>query len=185
MAVAMEDIASRSGVTRRTLYRYYQSKEDLVYEVVTDLLEEWNRDLGQALPSGRGKALRRLGEFLNGLVGLLDQRRALLRLMGEFDFVFRDAETYQPGTEEAERFSRAAAASDAVIEGLIREGQADGSIRRGIKPKLVVPVMSTVLWGLAQRVAIREGHIQAEFGLSGTELARAQIDLYLAALANK
>lgn len=182
-AVAMGDIAEAAGCTRRTLYRYFAAKEDLVYETVIRLLEVWNLEQREAFAEARGTGLERFGSFLYGLVDRLERRKDVLRLMGEFDFVFRDELGYRPGKENSERFADAAGFTERLMDGLLREGVADGSVRGDANPAVIVPTVSTVLWGTAQRVAIRDRMMREEFGFSGSELIRAQIDLYLRALS--
>lgn len=38
----MNDIALKVDLSVRTIYRYFESKDDLVYEVTIQLLKEWN-----------------------------------------------------------------------------------------------------------------------------------------------
>lgn len=182
-AVAMEDIARASGCTRRTLYRYWETKEGLVYEVIIRLLETWNEDQQKTFDMTSGSGLTRFGSFLNALVDRVNDRRDTLRLMGEFDFVFRDDLGYSPGPATAERFARTAGLTEELMTTLVRAGIIDGSVRADVDVAIIVPTISVALWAGAQRVAIRDHMIVEEFGFSGASLLRAQIDLYLRALA--
>ncbi|NLJ89453.1 MAG: helix-turn-helix transcriptional regulator, partial [Clostridiales bacterium] len=38
----MDNIADKANITRRTLYRYFETKEELAYEVTIEILKDWN-----------------------------------------------------------------------------------------------------------------------------------------------
>lgn len=181
-SVLMSDISDAQGTTRRTLYRYFSCKEDLIYEIIIRLLNEWNADQVRVYEGLSGNGLIRLGDFLHALVDHVENRKAVLRLMGEFDFVFRDDLPYEPSLENKERFLKAAGLTERFMTEMLQTGLADGSIRSDTKIHMIVATISSVLWGTAQRVAVRENLMQEEFGFSGIKLLHFQIDLYLRAL---
>lgn len=181
--VAMGDIAVAADCTRRNLYRYFAAKEDLVFEVVIRLMEDWNSDQTVAFSQLRGTGLKKTGDFLLTLASHLEHQKPLLRLMGEFDFTFRDDSVFHPSLSVASRFAQAAHITETLLENLVREGIADGSIRADTDVPAIVPTITTVLWGTGQRIAIRDRMTQEEFGLSGMDLIRTQIKLYIQALA--
>jgi AcrR family transcriptional regulator len=165
------------------MYRYFGSKEQLVYETVIRLLEEWNAEQRRIFIDITGTGLERLGNYLHALVSLIETRKPLLALMGEFDFVFRDDLGFHPDAETTARFAEAARLGEDLMAETVRAGILDGSVAPHTDAAIVVPTISSVLWGTAQRVAIRDRMIREEYGYSGAELIRAQIDLYLRALS--
>ena len=64
----MDDIAEASDLTRRTLYRYFKTKEDLAYEVVILILEEWNQFQMDVYENVEGNGIGKLEQFLKALV---------------------------------------------------------------------------------------------------------------------
>lgn len=182
LAVPLEDVAAVAGCTRRTLYRYFAAKEDLALAVVTALLDRWNQD--QAALVGRlvGSGAAKLSLFLNGLVDGLEDRKDILRLMGEFDFLFQDTATYRPAPGPAAEFRAVAPVTEGLVAQLLAEGTADGSLAVFADPGVLVPTITTVLWSLAQRVALRDHRIRDEFGVGGIDLVRTQVELIVRAL---
>lgn len=180
--VSMEEVAAAAGCTRRTLYRYYSAKEDLAFDVATGLLERWNRDQSRLWDQASGTGAQRLRAFLEGTVEVLDGQRAALRYLGEFDFVFRDGTAYAPDDARAARFRSASGLSEVLIARMLDQGEADGSLVLTVPKDRLVPTLSSALWSLAQRVALRDEHLLAEFGVAGLDLVRTQIDLTLCAL---
>jgi len=180
--VAMEEVAAAAGCTRRTLYRYFAAKEELAYEAAIALLEGWNRTQEDLFDRSAGTGAQRLRVFLDGTVAALEGRRDQLRFLGEFDFVFRDAAGFRPDSDRAGRFLAASGRSEDLVGRILLQGEADGTLRLPAPLNLLVPTLTTVLWGLAQRVALRDEHIAEEFGVAGLDLVRTQIDLILLAL---
>lgn len=180
-AVSMEELAAEAGCTRRNLYRYYSTKEDLAFDVLIALLGEWNRVQCALFDGLSGSALVRLRSFLDGLVDHLSGQRAFLRLAGEFDFTFQDRTTYQPDADRSGRFQAVLHTTEELLERLLALGS-DGSLRLPAPVPILVPTLTTVLWSLAQRVALRERLTAEEFGVSGLELVRTHVDLIVLAL---
>ena len=44
-SITISDISKRSGISRRTFYRYYASKEDILTEYIDILIEQYGNDL--------------------------------------------------------------------------------------------------------------------------------------------
>lgn len=180
----MEDVATDADVTRRTLYRYFATKDDLVFDAVESLLEDWNRTQREVYETLSGIARHKLALFLERLTEVLEIQKPFLRLMGEFDFVYRDANDYHPDAERGAHFATVAHVTEDLLEEIFDQGEADGSLRFPMHRALLTPTITTVLWSLGQRVAIRDHHIKEEFGVEGIELVRTQIALILDALTH-
>ncbi|MHB8384514.1 MAG: TetR/AcrR family transcriptional regulator [Candidatus Binataceae bacterium] len=121
-AVTMDRVADAAGVAKGTLYLYFQSKEDLYLEILSDGLETISRTYASTVnPASPVKD--RLRHAVTLTIQFYDQRRDLLRLMA---------------TEEP----RMAQARNRVIQGwrdrgvrfftaLIEEGMRSGAFRAG------------------------------------------------------
>jgi len=180
--VVMEDVAAEAGCTRRTLYRYYSAKEDLAFDVATALLAAWSEDQTRLWDATQGDGAQRLGAFLGGLVDALEAKKPELCFFGEFDFVVRDALPYHPDPERLTRFLAASLGTEALVAKLVDQGRDDGSLASAIPNTVLVPTLTTALWSLAQRVALRDEHLRQEFGVPGIVLLRTQVTLLVQAL---
>lgn len=178
----MEEIAEQSECHRRTLYRYFPRKEDLVYELVIDSIEKMNIFQREHYNSLAGSGHDRFYEFLKALAGYMDNRRPMVRFMGEFDFFFNQDAAYQPPKETAGRFAGIIHETEELLSCILDKGLSDGSVALPCNKEIFIPTVTSVLWGLAQRIALRAALIQAEFGFSGMDIAYTQIDLYAAAI---
>lgn len=179
---AMNNIADKAGITRRTLYRYFDTKEDIAYEVTILLINQWNEFQMDTFNSLNGKGIYQLEDFLKKLISYMENKKDIMRYLGEFDFYFKDGTVQEPSTESIQKFNSIILESDNLLETIIKKGIEDKSIKDDIDVHLTIATISNVLWGFAQRVAIRENAIKVETGFTGLELIKHQIELYITAL---
>jgi AcrR family transcriptional regulator len=182
---SMEDIALFSGVTRRTLYRYFKRKEDIAFEVACELLERWNRRQEKIFKALSGKGVERLKEFLEKSARYLASHDGIMKFMGEFDFYFDDASSFVPDRAVLARYDVLVHESDAWLGDIISAGVKDGTMRAGIDVRLTVFTVSNILWVYGQRIAARKKQLRGEFGMEPMGLIFHQIELYALALARE
>jgi AcrR family transcriptional regulator len=178
----MDDIADRVGLTRRTLYRYFKTKEDLAYETTIVLLKEWNDYQKMIFDSLEGNGIERLESFLNNLIDYMSNKIEVMKYLGEFDFCFQDGTTIELDTNVIVRFDEIILESDRLITEIINLGQEDKSIKSDFDVKLMVATISNMLWSFGQRVAIRDKIIMKESGFPGLDLIKNQVSIYIMAI---
>jgi AcrR family transcriptional regulator len=183
--VSMEDIALKAGCHRRTLYRYFPVREDLIYDVVTHMMEEMNSFQRELAGSLEGSGLTRFRLFLEGLAAYMKEHLPRVRFMGEFDFTYGESHPYLPSPEREKRFLEAAHVTEGLLNRIIAFGQEDGSITLDCSPAVFVPTVTTMLLGAAQRIALRGELIDREFGISRFDMVACQIQIYLKAVSRK
>jgi TetR/AcrR family transcriptional regulator len=124
-ATSMEAIAAQVGLTKGTLYHYYDSKTALAYECMLASIDDGLR-MAQKAEAGGGNGLQKLERYLRLQFETLAGRGGSSWLHAEMS-VLSDAQQ-----AEARRRSRAV---DAKVQGFLQEGMADGSIVR-LDPKI-------------------------------------------------
>ena len=121
-AASMDEIAERAGVSKRTIYNHFQSKERLFQEIVARFLAE--REKKKPVKYSPRESLEtQLREFAMAELYLIDDpvRRGLSRLLTSVFLINAD-------------FGKATRGQHAPHKGFIgwfREAQADGRIRPG------------------------------------------------------
>nr|WP_300003581.1 TetR/AcrR family transcriptional regulator [Tissierella sp.] len=178
----MDDIAQRVGLTRRSLYRYFQTKEELAYETTIELLDEWNSYQNDIFLKLEGEGIRRLKSFLDDLIDYMEKRIDVMMYLGEFDFYFKDDGLIKPSSKSIVKFDEIILKSDHLLSEIIKLGKKDGSIREDLDVDLTVATISNVLWSFGQRIAIRSKSIKKESGFSGIDLIYNQVDIYILAI---
>ncbi len=179
---SMEEIAEVSGCTRRTLYRYFPSKDELIFEVVIRVITEWNlvqQEIGASL-SGAG--MDQVEMYLKALVAHMEKRLDTMRFLGAFDFYFQDRSNLQCSDDVKARFNQVSHGGHAYLRTLVEQGMTDGSLRYSGELDVLVSTISQVLWSFGQRVALRGNQIEEEDHVSRMKLIECQIDLYIQAL---
>lgn len=115
---SMDDVARALGVTKPTLYQYFSSKQDILYECHHRAMDHGEAGLSLAAEQG-GDGRERLMAYL---------RRYMQGIFGEFGTcaVLTDVDSLTPDQREAVVTRRSAISR--ATQALIEEGIADGSL---------------------------------------------------------
>jgi len=183
-ATSMGDVAIRACLTRRTLYRYFDSKEELAFEVACEIMHAWNLQQARMYRSLRGNGLKRLKGFLMKLTRYLSAHDEIMKFMGEFDFYFNDDSPFSPDQDVMLRYAALSRESDTMMGEILSSGIADGSMKPGIDVGMAVSSISNILWGFGQRLAARRRRLREEYKMDPIRLVYYQIELYVLALAS-
>jgi len=139
----MKDIAQAVGMSRHTLYRYYQNKIDLGMAIANKIMvaqSEWLYERIDALLQESGRSgFERLSEFLLGdALQLMKSQGG--RFLAEFDAYFSN---HRAPADFQERINDPAIGRliDRIGE-LVQMGQADGSVREDVSKKQMVQVLT-------------------------------------------
>lgn len=181
-SVTMNMLADETGYARRTLYRHYDSKEDIAYHVMLSYMELWNKAQHRMFEDLTGNGLQKLEQQLLRLLDYMESEVHIIRFMADFDNYFRDSVEYQPDQQIDEEAKRSFHLSDELFNDLIDEGISDGSIVLEEDKALLLATVTHVLWIFGQSVALRGKHIEQDSGFDGIEMFRCQIRLYMRAL---
>lgn len=181
---AMDQIADEAGMSRRTLYRYFDKKENLAYEVTTRLLTQWNIFFNECYKTLEGRGLEKLEQFLNYLLQYMSDKVEVMNYLGEFDFYFKDSALQKPSELQKSHFDDIKLESDDYFKALLKIGIEDGSVDKEVNVELTEATISNVLWSFGQRVASRGQIIYEETGFKAFELVQHQVNLYIRALSS-
>jgi AcrR family transcriptional regulator len=148
----MKDIAGDCGISRASLYRYYQDKSDLALAVLEQIAGGTAGDDPGFPEDDSVTGLDRIEEHLKKRwlnPGRMDE----YRYFAEFDAFFSGSRLPEGFTERLEAvFS--GEPGDRLL-GLIREGQDDGSVRGDLDPHLTMVTLINGIRGLQQRLLLR------------------------------
>lgn len=155
----MMDIAKACGINRRTLYRYFPTKDLLAFEVemiVINRIQAHMNSLARAEDRGTGYE-RILAYFsrvdISGISGLL-------RFTAEFDRYFQ----YDyPDSELTQRFIETMNPGNDPLQRLIEQGIEDGSIRADLTAREIYHFISQTFFALFQRLILRRNHLKDEY----------------------
>lgn len=184
---SMEDIATLAQVARRTLYRYFKTKEELAYEVAESLMRQNNTYQKEIFQGLEGSGIEKFQIFLSKLTNYMIMHKEHMCFFSEFDFYFKDSRDKNISVEKLEEFYKIASLSENLIGQLVQQGLEDGSMLLGLKwnTETFILTMTNVLWSFGQRVAMRQRQIKEEFHIESMNLLECQIQMYIELIANK
>ncbi len=158
----IDDISKASEYSRRTIYAYYESKEDILHHIIEKGLRSLKMDIENAVNENSG--------FVEAFRAVC---RAKSRYRTEYPHSLEILKS--SGTAEIEL----ASASDTVknilclgneingiLEALIVRGQKNGEVRKDVVPMLTVYVLSTSLDALLELVETKGKFICAQNGMT-------------------
>lgn len=155
----MTDIADASGINRRTLYRYFPTKDLLAFEVemiVMDQIQSYMGSLADHDACGTGLAC--VQDYFDRVD--LGRIRDLLRFTAEFDRYFQNE---YPNSELTRRFIESINPQNDPLYHTIKRGIADGSIRSDISASEIYHFISQSFFALFQRLILRRNHLKDEY----------------------
>ena len=153
----MKDIAMAIGMSRNTLYRYYQDKFDLGFAILVNVLTRKAYSTFDDL-----EAVRRQG-YANALDGLRtlflsmcdDASQLNARFSAEFD-------AYYSGDRIPDNFRKTLLAAlpmelhEKIFDQLISEGQANGDIRTDLSPRQISVILINSIPMFHRRMILRQ-----------------------------
>jgi AcrR family transcriptional regulator len=123
----MNEIAEAGGLARATLYRHFESRDDLVHAIQAQAVAAGAEALA-AVDLDEGSAARALRRAIRALVGVGDRYRVLARETA----VNPSALQRQP--DVAGELLR-----------LVERGQRDGELRDDLPPSWILPALASLL----------------------------------------
>ncbi len=174
----MQDVARAAGCTRRTLYAYFDSWEDLVLQVYIEDIEERWRHQKQAMTPGTN-GLHCLELWARAYLEFATDRPGSVHLE-----MFRDYRGIDPldqGPEAKRRYENIVSSLVEEMVSIFNLGQKDGSIRKDLAPLPTLNQFALSLRTMMNRV-LSSGDSPAEFDTS--DFVSNYIDIFLRGIAH-
>jgi AcrR family transcriptional regulator len=176
--VTMAEITSASGVQPSTMYQYFSNKDDIVWAILSELMEEVIARTRQKLEDAPN-ALARITALLDFMADELANNQVKVRFMAQFDAMYaRNWPVERLLTLESQLNPEGFQA----FAQLIREGMADGSLRSDLDPDLTMHAVINAVTGAQRRLASLGNKVELEYGQPIDRLFRETIRLLLLGL---
>jgi AcrR family transcriptional regulator len=177
----MAELATQAQISRKTLYQYFSSKEEIAFELEIHAFESFVHYQKEILDKLSGNGYERLSSYFQTLINDLDSHDDFIRLTGLFDYYF--LQDY-PINESDRRFISLIEETSRPLVQMIRMGIDDGSLTPSLDPEQVAHTLSNAFLALTQRCLSREKHLSLEHHMDPRKMIQIQCDLFLRALKN-
>lgn len=157
-SVQMTDIAAAANINRRTLYRYFPSKDELAFEIEIMVMKQIQDYL--AIDIGDTEGMNGFDKLTAYFFHVdLDQIKEQIKFTAEFDRYFQGN---YPNPELERSFIDVLNPEHDPMYHYIREGTQDGSIRAHMSAEELYHFISQSFLSLFQRLILREHHLKHE-----------------------
>ncbi len=137
-AMSMDDVAAEAEFSKATLYRYFRSKAELVFEIMAQFIEDFDERLGAvvARPAGSREKLR---AWVEASLRLLSEKENMTRVFLLDRSFMRLLQIFvgpagEPGTDVERNFLKRIRAKRADMNGLARTLLREGIASRAFRP---------------------------------------------------
>lgn len=156
----IKEIAESVGISRRTMYRYYSSKDELAFVIELIVLEQLNTyfdNITKDLDSNKN-ALEQLEDFVDRTnLSVISEQ---IRFTAEFDRYFQDE---YPSEILEKDLIRAMDPTKDRLFAIINQGRTEGTIRHDYSNMEIYQFVNQVFLALFQRLELRSKHLKYEY----------------------
>lgn len=165
------EIVAASGVRASTLYEYFSNKDDIVWAILSDLLQEGAEQAKRSV-EGAKDGLAKITALLEHFAEELATHPERVRFMAQFDAMYaRDWPAERLLTLERQIYDR----SLTVFRTLIQDGVADGSLRCDLDHDLTFHAVVNAVIAAQRRLASLGTKVELEYGQPIQQLFRETI----------
>lgn len=155
----MKDIALAVNINRRTLYRYFPTKDELAFEIELIIMKQIQDYLALDIGDITGKTGYEKVEAYFDHVNF-DDIKDQMKFTAEFDRYFQDD---YPTPELEQAFIEVLDPTKDQLYQYICEGVEDGTIRSDMTSENLFHFISHSFISLFQRLILRENHLKHEY----------------------
>ncbi len=166
-STTMLDIAQESELSRRTLYLYFKSKEEISFRVMSDAYALLLNRLKQAIKEEKGDAYSKLKKISDAYLDFYKDDFDQLVFTLLFDYRIKPEDT---SDKEARECLRAIKNITTLLGEILEEGQKDNSLALVSDPFKTAFTYMTMIQSTMQKLAVRRNWMLEQYSLSGKEI---------------
>lgn len=174
-SVTLKDVVEFCGISKVTLYKYFRSLDEIIFEVQINVISDFWRVVTLHSPEGSsGHAKIRL--LLEHMINASEQHASLVRFIAMFDAFYR--ENYVNAELES-RYISFLRNGTHPFYALLEEGIADGSVRGDIDINVLTFTLSNVVTATLQRMIVRGKVLHLDQGVEPASILQHMTDMAL------
>ncbi|OBZ19294.1 hypothetical protein A8L34_07215 [Bacillus sp. FJAT-27264] len=174
--VTLKDIVEACGISKVTLYKYFRSLDEIIFEVEIEILSAWLEKVNQATHQGNS-GYEKLQFLLEEQI--LDSKgsKDAIRFIAMFDTLYQEE---YPTPELENRYRSFLRGVPHPFLSSLQEGVNDGSIRQDIDVKAMGYTISNVVNATKQRMMLRGKLLHQDQDTDPAIVMRHMVDMILA-----
>jgi len=174
-SVTLKDVVELCGISKVTLYKYFRSLDEIIFEVQINVLSAFWQDDNLHSPRGNN-GFEKVRYLLEHMINVSEQQANYVRFIAMFDAFYR--ENYVNAELEA-RYITFLRKGTHPFYALLDEGLSDGSIRSDIDINIVTFTLSNVVTATLQRMIVRGKVLQLDQGVEPAAVMEHMKDMVL------
>lgn len=178
MDITIVDIVKKAEISRVTLYKYYNSIHEIVFDIQLQILNELSELQDERLKGKNG--IEKLKDYFGTFIRMFQTHPDHFRFAAIFDQYYQSS---YPTLELEERYQNFTKQGIVLIEQVIEEGIHDGSIRKDTDPVMMAQILSHITMGTTQRIAVRSEIYKTESKVDSGEMLNYLMSFLTSSLA--
>ncbi|GMA65131.1 TetR/AcrR family transcriptional regulator [Alicyclobacillus fastidiosus] len=150
-AISIVELAKRVGTSRVTIYKYFNSIDEIIFQIQTKVLSDLNVYRDFETLSGKTGA-EKLLSLLQKYVDLFQTHHEQIRFTAMFDHAYHAS---YPSDVLQDMYRDFIRNMRLPLEQLIAIGMQDGSLAKNVNPKILALTLEHSTLGLMQHLATR------------------------------
>ncbi len=173
----MHDIAEESELSRRTLYIYFKSKEEITFRVMKEAYELLYSEIQTAARNCSRSGIDKLESVRDAYLGFYKNHFNQLIFTLYFDYKMNSRDLENDDAKAC--FQIVQNIIDELIL-IIRQGTADKTMRELPDIRMTALTAVTMIQATMQKLAVRCNWVEEQFKLSGEDVIQEMFNILLA-----
>ncbi|HDX9609773.1 TPA: TetR/AcrR family transcriptional regulator [Bacillus toyonensis] len=181
MDITIVDIVNKAKISRVTLYKYYKSIHEILFNIQIRILTELLEAEKEEVQNGTN-AFEKMESMFKFISHQYQTDSSQFRFIGLFDQLY--SKSY-PTPELEEKYTSITGQALFTLQELIEEGIQDGSFRKDIDPRLLALTITHILLGTLYRMATRSDVYEKESIDCSDELLQTLISFLITSVSHR
>lgn len=163
--VSMAQIARECGITRATLYRYFENKDAVVWEIYISFSQKWMDTLWGKTKGKKLSTYEKMAVYLRQMLSMLIETPEFYKFFFHFSKEYLNNQMYSDTVYGKELFKNTGLAAGSTVAFMIEDFE-DGSMREGLDAKTTGISVAYGAFGFIRIVYDNMDSIPLKYGVS-------------------
>lgn len=182
--ISMARIAKECGITRATLYHYFENKDAIVWEIYISFGKKWMDVLWGKIRNKEVSTYEKIAVYLRGMIDTYIEMPEFYKFFFHFGKEYLYNQMYPDTVYTRELYETTGLTSGSTV-GFLIENFDDGSIREGVDKKTAGIAVVYGAFGMLQTICGNSDAIPLKYGVAPIKVLINAMDNILVGLKNE